>query len=67
MYRMAATIPPYSQTNSSEDSSAPRRGFMPSGATRLLVAAAVTAAVAGVVTAEPLWMTSAADAATRAG
>jgi hypothetical protein len=56
MYRMAATTPLYAQPNSSEDSNAPRRGFMPSGAGRLPGAAVVTAAAAGVVTAAPSWM-----------
>jgi hypothetical protein len=35
MYRMAATAPPYSHPNSSEESNAPRRGFMSSGAAQL--------------------------------
>jgi len=43
MYRMAATATPYSQTNSSEESSAPGRGLMPGGARQLSVAAAVRA------------------------
>ena len=56
MYRMTTTIPLYAHPNSSEDSNAQGRGFMPGGAGRLPGAAVVTAAAAGVVTAAPSWM-----------
>jgi hypothetical protein len=67
MYRMTTTIPLYAHPNSSEDSNAPGRGFMPGGAGRLPGAAVVTAAAAGVVTAAPSWMAERRRRGNRAG
>jgi hypothetical protein len=54
MYRMAASLPLYSHPNSSEDSSAPRRGV--EGGAGQLFSGGGQGRGAGVVTTEPSWV-----------
>jgi hypothetical protein len=57
MYRMAAIVAFYARPNSSEDSSAPGRDLMPSGAGQLSSGGGGQGRSAGAVTAEPSWVT----------